>query len=334
MAEDIQETTILARNFPPRLPGNKLALQYRIESPSAEVSNWSPVYYLSAPTVITNNTISTLTATDAESYSFQWTDDNPVDEYDVFVAASIDCENFTLNRRSVGTTKYLYATTSNVLIANEFNRFYVDAKIDVKNISSALNGDELVVTEVNTSTSPYYIKFTGDSSDTLGNTETTSGGFYLSPISVTNPATTTMLSKYEYVGTAFVTNSDDKTFLYKSTRKIISSANIDISASVLTNNVATITTSTAHGFSTGTVVQISERPGYNGLYTMTNTGSTTFTVNITSANIASNTTDGGTVTSVRFAQSLRSVALTQIACSTKVADLSLFVVGSPSASLV
>ena len=69
----------------------------------------------------------------------------------------------------------------------------------------------------------------------------------------------------------------------------------NISASVLTNNVATITTSTAHGLSSNTLVQILERSGYNGLYAITNTGSTTFTVNITSANIASNATDGGQV---------------------------------------
>lgn len=262
LAEEIQETTILSRNLPPRLPGNKLALRYKVQSTNTgESSSWSTVYYISAPTVITTNTTSKLTATDAESYSFQWTDENPVDEYDVFAAASIDCENFTLNRRSVGTTKYLYATTSNVLIANEFNRFYVGAKIDVRNIASALNGTELEVTAVNTTTPPYSIIFTGDSSDTVSNTATTAGGFYLSPISVTNPVTTTMLSKYEYVGTALATGSN-KTFLYKSTRGIFDGAN-----------------------------------------------------------------------TVYF-QSLRSVALTQIACSTKVADLSLFVVGSPFAFLV
>lgn len=224
MAEDIQETTILSRNLPPRLPGNKLALQYRVESSGGDVSNWSPVYYLSAPTVITANAVSTLTATDAESYSIQWTDQNPSDEYDIFVAFSVDCENFTLNRRSQGTVKTLYATTSNTLIANEFNRFFVGAKIDVTGISTAFNGSELEVTEINTTTSPYYIRFTGDSSDTVSNTATTAGGFCLSEISTTNPITKAMLSKYEYVGTAFVTGSDKKTFLYQGTREIVSGA--------------------------------------------------------------------------------------------------------------
>lgn len=51
MAEDIQETVILGKNLPPRLPGNKLALQYRVESPNADVSNWSPVYYVNGPIV-------------------------------------------------------------------------------------------------------------------------------------------------------------------------------------------------------------------------------------------------------------------------------------------
>ena len=262
MAEEIQETTILSRNLPPRLPSNKLALRYKIQSTNTgESSSWSTVYYISAPTVITTNAIAKLTATDAESYSFQWTDENPVDEYDVFVAASIDCENFTLNRRSVGTTKYLYATTSNTLIANEFNRFSIGDKINVVGISNALDGEELEITEIETDASPYYIQFTGDSSNTVANTATTSGGFHLSPISATNPVTANMLSKYEYVGTALATGSN-KTFLYKSTRGIF---------------------------------------------------------------------DGATT---QYFQSSRSVALTQIACSTKVADLSLFVVGSPFASLV
>lgn len=68
-----------------------------------------------------------------------------------------------------------------------------------------------------------------------------------------------------------------------------------ISASVLVNNVATITTVAPHKLSTGNFVTISNRSGYDGSYMVTNTGSTTFTVNITSANIASNTTDGGLV---------------------------------------
>jgi hypothetical protein len=84
----------------------------------------------------------------------------------------------------------------------------------------------------------------------------------------------------------------DTVKIFVSVTKIVGT---NISASVLTNNVATITTSTAHGLSTGTVVQISGRTGYNGLYTMTNTGATTFTVSITSANIASSGDDGGTV---------------------------------------
>ena len=75
----------------------------------------------------------------------------------------------------------------------------------------------------------------------------------------------------------------------------------NISASILTSNIATITTSTAHGLSNGTAVQISERDGYNGLYRITNTGATTFTVNVTSANIASNATDGGRVRSAALA---------------------------------
>lgn len=66
-----------------------------------------------------------------------------------------------------------------------------------------------------------------------------------------------------------------------------------ISASSLTSNVATITTTTAHGLSTGDYVNIFGRTSYNGIYQITNTGSTTFTYSLTSSNVTSNTTDGG-----------------------------------------
>lgn len=70
----------------------------------------------------------------------------------------------------------------------------------------------------------------------------------------------------------------------------------NVSASVLTSNVATITTSTAHGLVAGNKIEIDNRTGYSGVYqvaTIVNT--TAFTYSTTATNIASNTTDGGTV---------------------------------------
>jgi hypothetical protein len=71
----------------------------------------------------------------------------------------------------------------------------------------------------------------------------------------------------------------------------------NVSASVLTDDVATITTSTNHGLVPGDAIVITDRAGYNGLYQVaTNVNATAFTYSIVGANIASNTTDGGIVT--------------------------------------
>jgi len=71
----------------------------------------------------------------------------------------------------------------------------------------------------------------------------------------------------------------------------------NVSASILTSNVATITTSTVHDLLVGDKIAINNRPGYSGVYEIaTVPTTTTFTYSTTTANIASNTTDGGTVT--------------------------------------
>ena len=69
----------------------------------------------------------------------------------------------------------------------------------------------------------------------------------------------------------------------------------NISASVLSSGLATITTSTSHGLLTGDIVKIQSRTGYSGVHSISNTGATTFTFPITAADIGSNTTDGGSV---------------------------------------
>ena len=80
--------------------------------------------------------------------------------------------------------------------------------------------------------------------------------------------------------------------LYASIESLVGA---NISASVLLNNLATITTSEAHGLVNNDIVKIQSRSGYSGVYEITNTGSTTFTFTLNAANIASNTTDGGSV---------------------------------------
>jgi hypothetical protein len=71
-----------------------------------------------------------------------------------------------------------------------------------------------------------------------------------------------------------------------------------ISESVLSNRVATITTTSAHGLSNNDYVNIWNRAGYSGIYQVSNTTATSFTMQINSANIASNLTDGGNVFAV------------------------------------
>lgn len=73
-------------------------------------------------------------------------------------------------------------------------------------------------------------------------------------------------------------------------------AGTNISSSVLTSNVATIETGSAHGLSAGNTVKIVSRTGYDGVYTVNAVPNTTaFTFDFTTANIGSNTTDGGSV---------------------------------------
>lgn len=71
----------------------------------------------------------------------------------------------------------------------------------------------------------------------------------------------------------------------------------NVSASSLTSDIATITTSTDHTLAVGDAILITGRTGYNGLYKIATVPNTTaFTYAITSANVGSNLTDGGIVT--------------------------------------
>ena len=71
-----------------------------------------------------------------------------------------------------------------------------------------------------------------------------------------------------------------------------------IATSVLTNKVATITTTSAHGLSDNDYVNIWNRTGYSGIYQISNSAATSFTMSIDAANIISNTTVGGNVFAV------------------------------------
>ena len=71
-----------------------------------------------------------------------------------------------------------------------------------------------------------------------------------------------------------------------------------IATSVLTNKVATITTTSAHGLSNNDYVNIWNRTGYTGIYQISNVAASSFTMSIDAANIVSNTTAGGNVFAV------------------------------------
>lgn len=202
--QEIFEAQISTASFPPRLPGNKLALRYKVKSLDLnQTTQWSPVYYIDGPTIantVSNTAISsTLTKLDSDSFTIKWKDPNVVKEYDVFAAFSIDCDDFTVTRRSVLFDKYLYS--SDTLFRDEISTLYVGAKIDAVGISSAINGSELVVQEIQTVTAPYYIRFTGDSSDNLANTTPTPGYIILSKTSITHPRTSQSITPYQYVAT-------------------------------------------------------------------------------------------------------------------------------------
>jgi hypothetical protein len=70
----------------------------------------------------------------------------------------------------------------------------------------------------------------------------------------------------------------------------------NISASILTSSVATITTSTNHELAQNDIIVVRGRSGYDGLCQVASIVNTTaFTYSIIAGNISSNTTDGGTI---------------------------------------
>ena len=207
--QEIFEAKILPSSFPPRLPGNKLALRYKIKSSDLnQTSSWSPIYYLDAPSVI--STTAQLTA-GTSTFNLTWKDENFASQYDIFASFSVDLESFSANIRSVGTTKYIYFTNANVI--EHLEKFSVGSIIDVGGISTALNGAAMAVTAVNTSTSPYYIQYTGDSSNSLSNTSATSGFFIFADDAGENPKPSILESGYEFVGTYTAPSGNSSTVI-------------------------------------------------------------------------------------------------------------------------
>ncbi len=76
MAEqEIFEAKIATSSFPPRLPGNKLALRYKVKSSDLNQSTpWSPVYYIDGPTRVnaTSNTINGSTTNKGTKITVDW----------------------------------------------------------------------------------------------------------------------------------------------------------------------------------------------------------------------------------------------------------------------
>ena len=99
----------------------------------------------------------------------------------------------------------------------------------------------------------------------------------------------------EFVQAEFgITGKNDGYIFVKAPDQLVA----NISNKALTNNVATLTTSAAHGFTSGFQVLVAGVDAtFNGTYTITGTTSNTFTYAKTAANVTSASSSGGTATS-------------------------------------
>jgi hypothetical protein len=166
---------------------------------------------------------------------------------------------------------------------------------------------EATTTSINTANVTQYSEIGGlniivqfTDSETLGSSEYANMQFSLNSTDLkANNANT----QYYVVQKSFSELKYSANFQWSSvnTVKIFASAfanvGTNVSASSITSNVATVTTSTAHGLIAGDAFVITDRAGYNGLYQVaTNVNATAFTYSITASDIGSNLTDGGIVT--------------------------------------
>jgi hypothetical protein len=100
-------------------------------------------------------------------------------------------------------------------------------------------------------------------------------------------------SEFEQAEFGITSKNDGYIFLQAPDQLVAS-----VSNKALTNNVATLTTSAAHGFISGFQVLVAGVDAtFNGTYTITGTTSNTFTYAKTNANVASAVSSGGTATS-------------------------------------
>lgn len=212
-SQEIFEAKILATSFPPRLPGNKLALRYKVKSSDlSQTTQWSPVYYINGPNATPASANAVVGAT-ATKFDIEWKDDN-LFNYDLFVTYYIDIADYNARINSVTTTKTIYfltADASSAFIPQELANYTVGDLIDVVDVNAALNGVNMTVTEVNITSTPYYIRYTGDSSNSLGNTSATSGYFGIAA----NASAEQEFRQYEYLNTYFRTGELEKTYRFK-----------------------------------------------------------------------------------------------------------------------
>jgi hypothetical protein len=213
--QEIFEAKISTTSFPPRLPGNKLALRYKVKSSDLnQTTTWSPIYYIDGPTRLqaTTNSIDNLTAS---KFVVDWVDDN-ASSYDLFVSYSIDLSSYTGTVNSVGTTKTIFFTSG--FIPEELKNFEVGDLIDVAGVANALNGTateggaDMKITELNLTTSPYYIRYIGDSSNTTANTAISTG--YFATANLASPEQRSR--QYRYLSTYPLTGEGEKTYTFQS----------------------------------------------------------------------------------------------------------------------
>lgn len=213
--QEIFEAQISTTSFPPRLPGNKLALRYKVKSSDLNQSTtWSPIYYIDGPTRLqaTVKSIDNLTTT---KFVVDWVDDN-VSSYDLFVSYSIDLSTYNATDSSVGNVKTFSFTSE--FIPEELKNFKVGDRIDVVGVGAAYDGiateggTDMVITAIDLeSPSPYSITFTGDSSNSASGTKTAG---YFATANLASPEQ--RYRQYRYLATYPLTGEGEKTYTFQS----------------------------------------------------------------------------------------------------------------------
>jgi hypothetical protein len=201
--QEIFEAKISTTSFPPRMPGNKLALRYKVKSSDLnQTTQWSPIYYIDGPTRV-NATSNTINGSNTK-ITIDWEDTNK-SAYDLFVSYPIELAMYPAQIKSdlnIKTIYFLAAQAQSAFIPQELANFKVGDLIDVVGINGSLDGVGMAVTEINTASTPYYIKYNGDSSNNVSNTNTTSGyfGIAANATSEQNSRHYTRLTTYSFTG--------------------------------------------------------------------------------------------------------------------------------------